>query len=109
MSKLPGRWREAIETVERRVIIDALIACKGVIAQVERAIGISHRTLYHKIKQYGIDPDDYRDAFKRCTRCGITFSRGHWRCLQYVGEMDGLELRNCPECGSTIAIEIESK
>lgn len=45
---------------------------------------------------------------KRCSGCGREFTRAQWDELEYVGPMDdgfeGLELRNCPDCDSTIAI-----
>lgn len=44
---------------------------------------------------------------KRCA-CGREYSAAAWSALTYVGEQDDgverLELRNCGECGSTVAI-----
>ena len=48
-------------------------------------------------------------TWKRCS-CGYTYTRYDWQRLQLVGvmrdEFEALELRNCSECSSTMAVEI---
>lgn len=55
--------------------------------------------------------------FKTCTRCNLSLTRGEWDALPIIGHqrMEGddgskeqtLELRNCPKCGSTLAVEVD--
>lgn len=46
---------------------------------------------------------------KRCA-CGAAFTRRAWDRLPSLGVMDGgkyaLDCKNCPECGSTIAMPL---
>ncbi len=48
---------------------------------------------------------------KRCG-CGRSYTAHEWRLLEIAGTMvddvESLELRNCRECKSTIAVVIES-
>lgn len=43
---------------------------------------------------------------KRCTSCGRSFTREQWTALPLVGTFEGVEMRNCPACDSTIGIEV---
>jgi ribosomal protein S27AE len=53
-----------------------------------------------------IDVDDAKPVRKRCS-CGRTFTAHEWSLLDLLGTMtddvDVIELRNCPSCGSTLA------
>ena len=49
--------------------------------------------------------------WKRCTSCAREFTYGQWKSLLLIGVQDcggglHLEMRNCPDCGSTLAIEL---
>ncbi|MBI5041205.1 MAG: sigma-54-dependent Fis family transcriptional regulator [Gammaproteobacteria bacterium] len=43
-----------LEDAERRLITDALVECAGVQAQAARRLGISERSLWHRLKKLGI-------------------------------------------------------
>jgi len=43
-----------LEEVERRVIQQALAQCNGVQAQAARRLGVTERSLWHRIKKLGI-------------------------------------------------------
>ena len=43
-----------LEEVERRAILDALAQCKGVQAHAAKRLGITERSLWHRIKKLGI-------------------------------------------------------
>lgn len=43
---------------------------------------------------------------KYCSCCNKEYTFSEWKKLHFVGNFEGLELRNC-SCNSTISIEIE--
>jgi DNA-binding NtrC family response regulator len=43
-----------LEDAERRLITEALVACDGVQVQAARRLGISERSLWHRVKKLGI-------------------------------------------------------
>jgi sigma-54 dependent transcriptional regulator, acetoin dehydrogenase operon transcriptional activator AcoR len=45
---------------ERELLEKALVACRGKIPQVARALGVSRGTVYNKMKKFNLDPADYR-------------------------------------------------
>ena len=49
---------EALVRVEEELIRFALKFYRGQMSQVARKLGIGRSTLYRKLKDYGIDPDD---------------------------------------------------
>jgi len=51
----------AIEQVERTYLQRMLRRKGGQLGQAAEAAGITRRTLYTKMKQYGLDSDDYRN------------------------------------------------
>ena len=58
---LTGSLDEALETWERRMILDALQRTHGVQARAARILGVSERSLWYRIKKLGIQvrtPDD---------------------------------------------------
>jgi two-component system C4-dicarboxylate transport response regulator DctD len=55
-----GRLREEMEKVERAAIEAALKECRGEINATWRALGISRRALYERMKKYGLDRESYR-------------------------------------------------
>jgi len=55
-----GRLREELERVERAAIDAALRECRGEINATWRALGISRRALYERMKKYGLDRESYR-------------------------------------------------
>jgi DNA-binding NtrC family response regulator len=58
---LTGSLDEALETWERRMILDALQRTHGVQARAAKVLGVSERSLWYRIKKLGIQvrtPDD---------------------------------------------------
>ena len=58
----PGRLREEMEKVERAAIETALREHRGEITATWRALGISRRVLYERMKKYGLDKEGFRDG-----------------------------------------------
>jgi len=56
----PGPLRDEMERTERAVIEAALREYKGQINPTYRALGISRRALYERIKKYGLEREEYR-------------------------------------------------
>ena len=56
----PGRLRDELERTEKTVIEIALRENDGEITATARALGISRRALYERIKKYGLDKKDFR-------------------------------------------------
>jgi two-component system response regulator AtoC len=48
----------SLEEMERQHILQLLEECGGNRSRVARILGISRRTVYRKLRQYGIDPED---------------------------------------------------
>jgi DNA-binding NtrC family response regulator len=48
----PGR---TLEDLERQHIMQLLEECEGNQSRVARILGISRRTVYRKLRQYGVD------------------------------------------------------
>jgi DNA-binding NtrC family response regulator len=46
-----------LQNMERKLIIEALSACDGVQVQAARRLGISERSLWHRLKKLGIQVD----------------------------------------------------
>jgi two-component system response regulator AtoC len=46
-----------LQDMERKLIIEALSACGGVQVQAARRLGISERSLWHRLKKLGIQVD----------------------------------------------------
>ena len=55
-SRLPGRLEEAVSTIEKEMILDALNRTKGNQTKAADELGISERVLRYKIKKYKIAP-----------------------------------------------------
>ncbi len=58
---LTGSLDEALEEWERRMILDALSQTHGVQARAAKALGVSERSLWYRIKKLGIQvrtPED---------------------------------------------------
>ena len=51
---------ERVGELERRWIIEALREAHGVQAQAAKLLGVSERSLWYRVKKYGIDPEQYR-------------------------------------------------
>ncbi len=58
----PGRLRDEMERVERSTIEAALREHGGEINETYRALGISRRALYERLKKYGLTREDFRPA-----------------------------------------------
>jgi DNA-binding NtrC family response regulator len=56
----PGRLKDEIESVERSVIEAALRENQGEINATYRALGISRRALYERMKKYQLDREEFR-------------------------------------------------
>jgi transcriptional regulator with PAS, ATPase and Fis domain len=57
----PGGVRSIAET-ERALLLEALVAHRGSVPDVARALGVSRGTVYNKMKKFQIDPDRYRSS-----------------------------------------------
>ena len=55
-----GRLRDALEQTEETVIDAALRENRGEVVATARALGISRRALYERMKKYGRHKEDYR-------------------------------------------------
>ncbi|MBI4594527.1 MAG: sigma-54-dependent Fis family transcriptional regulator [Candidatus Rokubacteria bacterium] len=51
---------DRVAEVERRWITEALREARGVQAQAAKNLGIAERSLWYRVKKYGIDPDQFR-------------------------------------------------
>ncbi len=51
---------DRLAQLERQWIVEALRATRGVQAQAARRLGIPERSLWYRVKKYGIDPDQFR-------------------------------------------------
>ncbi|MCD6319284.1 MAG: hypothetical protein J7M03_01245, partial [Candidatus Desulfofervidaceae bacterium] len=52
---------EIIEGIEKRLIIDALRKTHGVQTRAAEILGISERSLWHRVKKYGIKAKDFKN------------------------------------------------
>ena len=59
---LSGSLDEALEEWERRMILDALQQTQGVQARAAKVLGVSERSLWHRIKKLGIQVRTADDA-----------------------------------------------
>ncbi len=50
----------SIAETERTLLLQALVAHRGSVPDVARALGVSRGTIYNKMKKFQIDPDAYR-------------------------------------------------
>jgi len=57
---MPGRLRDEMERTERAVMESALREQRGEINATCRALGISRRALYERMKKYGLQKETYR-------------------------------------------------
>jgi two-component system C4-dicarboxylate transport response regulator DctD len=55
-----GQLRDEMERTERSVIERVLFQYSGEINATYRALGISRRALYERMKKYGLDKQDFR-------------------------------------------------
>ena len=53
---------EALQALEREMILDALKSSRGNMAKAARALGISERVMGLRISQYGLDPKRFRTS-----------------------------------------------
>jgi Nif-specific regulatory protein len=57
----PQTLQDALATVEREMITDALKAGRGIMAKAARQLGITERTMGLRVKSLGIEPRRFRD------------------------------------------------
>ena len=55
-----GRLRDEMENTEKNVIEAALRECKGEVNATSRALGISRRALYERMRKYELNRESYR-------------------------------------------------
>ena len=55
-STAAGDSSRSLDELERQHILQLLEECGGNRSRVARILGISRRTVYRKLRQYGIDP-----------------------------------------------------
>ncbi len=63
-----GALRQAVESLERRMIIAALISAKGRMNSAADSLGISIRIMGLRVRKYGIDLKAYKRLMARMTR-----------------------------------------
>jgi Nif-specific regulatory protein len=54
--------KEALDCVERRLVMEALIRTKGNQTKAARVLGITDRIMGLRVRKYGIHPREYRAA-----------------------------------------------
>jgi two-component system response regulator AtoC len=62
MSEEVRQLDETIEAVEKQLILEALDESKGVQAEAAKKLGITERSLWHRVKKYKIDVDKLRSS-----------------------------------------------
>ncbi len=66
-TKYPGALPQAIENIEREMIMEALKTTKGHQGNAARHLGVTERILGYKIKKYGISPRTYSARAEKYT------------------------------------------
>lgn len=56
--------KEALERLERQLVIETLIRTKGNQSQAARSLGITDRMMGLRVRKYGIDPRDFRAMYE---------------------------------------------
>jgi len=69
----PGKLnlKEARERVERKVVVEALVRCKGNITQAAREMEITRPTLHALMNKYGLRADQFRESTEASTPRGL--------------------------------------
>ncbi len=49
-----------LSEVERNAILQTALLCRGNVTQMAQALGISRTTLWRRLKEYDVLPEDYR-------------------------------------------------
>lgn len=62
MSEEVRQLDETIEAIEKQLILEALSEAKGVQAEAAKKLGITERSLWHRVKKYKIDVDKLRSS-----------------------------------------------
>jgi Nif-specific regulatory protein len=60
---LQGTLPEALDNIERELILDALKSTKGNMAKAARLLGISERIIGLRVKKHGVNPRHFRTAW----------------------------------------------
>ncbi|HEB71418.1 MAG TPA: sigma-54-dependent Fis family transcriptional regulator, partial [Nitrospirae bacterium] len=53
-------FKDAVENAEKEYLIKALKDNKGSISQTAEKAGVNARTIHRKMKDYGIDKDEFK-------------------------------------------------
>ena len=68
LDELGKRWKRlteqqaSIDAIEKQIVVDALNACKGIVAKTARVLGIPRTGLISRISTWGLDVDEFKDA-----------------------------------------------
>jgi DNA-binding NtrC family response regulator len=68
LAALQERWKrlteqqDSLSALERELVIDALRACKGIVAKTARLLSVPRTGLISRITTLGIDVDDFKDT-----------------------------------------------
>jgi DNA-binding NtrC family response regulator len=68
LAALQERWKrlseqqDSLSALERELVIDALRACKGIVAKTARLLSVPRTGLISRITTFGIDVDDFKDG-----------------------------------------------
>ena len=52
----------SLDAIEKQIVVDALSACKGIVAKTARVLGIPRTGLISRIATWGLDVDEFKDA-----------------------------------------------
>lgn len=57
-----GTMQEAIDAMEREMIVEALKSNRGIMAKAARQLGLTERTMSLRVRKHHIDPERFRTA-----------------------------------------------
>ena len=67
LEELGKRWKKlterqaSLDDLERQIVVDALRACKGIVAKTARVLGMPRTGLISRISTWGLDVDSFKD------------------------------------------------
>jgi DNA-binding NtrC family response regulator len=71
LDDLGQRWRQlteqqsSLDELEKQIVVDALRACKGIVAKTARVLAVPRTGLISRISTWGLDVDEFKDEQER--------------------------------------------
>ena len=71
LEDLGQRWQRlteqqsSLDELEKQIVIDALRACKGIVAKTARVLAVPRTGLISRISTWGLDVDEFKDEEER--------------------------------------------